>query len=234
MTAPAAGSNGRGRRIYIHENALSHLARQDPAVANLVFETLAQIAVRKTLFHQVEQDGVALGAISAESARRLGGEIDGEGAEAASRCLRALAYKPEGGAPEPLPLLGPAEKVTDTCYFDQHYAFATSEQMGKLMHQDERSMAEVRRLKESGEDYRDLLLVSGPSLVFERPDPRSHRPLTPEQAAQVRMATLGRVRHQLHKLLDGLELTEKERFFVIERVERALATAFAHGALKTV
>jgi len=232
--AQARSFERRGRRIYLHENALVHLARQNPCAASLVFETLAQIAIRKTLFHQVEQDGVVLGTISPEGARRLAAAIDGDGAEVASRCLHTISYKPENGAARPLPLQESQEQIAGTCYFDQHYAFATSEEMANVMYLDDRSLKEMRRLRESGEDYQDLVLVSGPRLLLEPKDGRPRPPLTPAESARVRMAALRNVRDHLLRMLDSVELGEKERSFVTGKVDQALAAAFSHGALKTI
>lgn len=223
-----------GRRIYVHENALASLARQDPEAATLVVDTLAQIALGKALFHRIEQDGVALGAVTPETARRLGTAVDGDGAEVASRCLHAIAVKPAKGAAPPAPLLAPDERVAATCYFDRYYTFATSPEMADRMYKDSHSVAEIRRLRRRGEGYQDLVLLRGPRLVLWRRSDGEHGPLSREESTRLKSAAREKLRAELRRLLDGLGLAWRERSFIAGTCDKALEIALSQGALKSL
>ena len=226
-----------GRRIYIHEGSLARLARQDREAARHIYEALARVSVLKILHHQVLQDGIYLGWISREGAQQLSQALEPKGSEAITRCLHSIGYRTESRT-EPLPLLGSKEEVVASCYFDQYYTFATDEETADQMYRDLKPMVEVRKLRESGEGYQDLLLINGSrsaSLEFlGRKKKRTKGLFSEPEAAKVRMEALGAVRRELTKTIELVPLNGKERSFVLDSLQNALGEVFSRGVLKTL
>jgi len=230
-TAPATG-----RRIYIHEGSLARLARQNRESARLIYETLARVSVLKILHHRVLQDGVQFRRISSEGAQRLADALEPKGSSPATSCLHSIGYRTEPKR-EPQPLLGSGEEIVASCYFDQYYTFATDEVMAIQMYRDLKPMVEVRKQRESGEGYQDLLLINGwrsTPLEFLGRKKKNKTVLSEPEAARIRAEILQALRLELTRTIEFVPLTGKERIFALDCLHAALGEVFSHGVLKTL
>jgi hypothetical protein len=229
-----------GRRIYIHEQSLAHLASQSRQAAELVYGTVARVAVLKAIHHQVHQDGVHLGLIKEESAKQVRMAFESEWSGLATNCLQTIGSKPsEPGSNEILPILQPDESVVATCYFSNYYTFATGEEMAVRMYQDESSMAEIRQQKSSGTDYQDLALINGRALTLVNPasadNGKAKRSLALSESSRIRMELRRDLRTSTREILhERLELPAAERSYVQERIDQSLGVVFSRGILKTL
>jgi hypothetical protein len=251
VSLPQGSVNAEGRRIYIHEGSLAHLAGRNAASAELVYSAVARIAILKAIHHQVSLDGVLLGIISEKGAASILLTFEAEWSRSATDFLRSIGYRPDEREHRDdfRPLLEVQESVVATCYFSSYYTFATGQQTADRMYQDESSMKEVRRKKREGTDYQDLTLINsrwlaqvdtvvgfGPSKAsyyFSRA--ASSRRLPAEESRRIRMEVLGAIRESSREILRQWQSgTEKERAYASERIDQSLGIVFARGILKTV
>lgn len=226
-----------GRRIYIHEQALAHLASRGRQAAEMVFSTVARIAVIKAIHHQVSQDGVMLGLISEEKAAEILEAFESEWSDVATACLRGMGSANPNEDREIAPLLRDDESVVATCYFSNYYTFATGQEMAEKMYRDESSVAEIRQQMLSGTDYQDLSLISGgkgllPILPEAEPGRKN---LSDPELARIRMEVLRDLRMNTREILRSrAHLTPAEISFVEGRIDQSLGVVFSRGILKTL
>lgn len=168
--SPGESMNLEGRRLYIHQDSFFDLANQSEENARLVYGALASIPVVKLAFHDLSQDAVYLTKeLTLNDAERLTTAISKRWYSSITNVLRKVAIRNVSRLPNslPTPLLNNDEWVRATCFDDNYYTFATSEEAAKRMFTDMVKMSEVRRMvREGHEAYLDLTLVKGRNLIL--------------------------------------------------------------------
>lgn len=160
-----------GRRIYIHEESFTDLARQGTPQAVLIYRMAARNIVIKAA-HHAEQDAMMLGLELPDNAIKLADEISSVWSETATWTLQGIAYRP--GDPRLrsniYPVIESDEEIYATCYFSNYYTFATGKQSADMMFADTNEISAVRKLMtETDPSYADMSLLNGNCLFFIEP-----------------------------------------------------------------
>lgn len=173
--SPTESANTTGRRLYIHQDSFFDLANQSEENAKLIYGALTSIPVVKLAFHDLSQDAVFLTKeLTAQDAEQLTSAISKRWYSSITDVLRKVAIRNVTRNPDApvAPLLKDDEWVRATCFDDNYYTFATSEEAAKRMFTDMVKMSEVRRMvREGHEAYLDLTLVKGRNLILTNEDP---------------------------------------------------------------
>jgi hypothetical protein len=223
-----AGGLTDGRRIYIHERSLVHLAQLSEDSAEMIYGMLAKMTMIKIVHHIFEEDAVLLGKITNPRAQAVSAAIRSTWGPDIAGTLRKVGLKKAGGEGR---LLQGEEEIAGTCYFSGYYTFATGEGAAARMFSDTNKISTVVDLQRSGEEYKDLTIIKGAQLEIRNSGNaglRKNRPLQARKIAEIKSQTLNRVRIGFNAIVEeSLPQILKSELDVIEWVNTLFVQAIS-------
>ena len=155
-----------GRRIYIHEQSFASAAAANPNWGYDASLALAGVRTAKIGHHHLIANGVELGAVRPQVADRILGSVIGLATDQLTNLLSTTGYRPNlpFRSERLLPVTSSDEIITDTCFQDGYYTFAT-EGAAERMYADRESMRRLRGAIGAGQGPKDLTIISGPNLI---------------------------------------------------------------------
>lgn len=156
-----------GRRIYVHQDSLAHVAQANLTLASQVTFALHATTVLKSINHHVSDQGVQLGLVRSSYARSLQDSARRAWGDPMTRLLRGLVYRPADPSRwgEVDLVLGLAESVVATCSDSGYLTFATDEAAADRMFADHQPLRELATSVNSGSGPADLTMVRGRNLA---------------------------------------------------------------------
>jgi hypothetical protein len=163
--------NDQGRRIYIHEHALTLVARSTTELAyNVPFAMAATRAV-KLINHYVSDQGVEFGLVRPEVAHILADSARRSWDLTMTDLLRSLVRRrtEQNHQGQVAHVLTSEERVEATCSDSGYLTFATSSAAAQRMYADTGPIRPLAASLNDGTGPSDLTIVRGRNLAFFRP-----------------------------------------------------------------
>lgn len=238
-----------GRRIYIHEESLTEVARHGRRQALLVFNMAVKNIIIKAA-HHAEQDAALLGFDLTAGMSRLSDAITSVWSATTTWTLHRIAFRSN----QPRlrahlqPLLRSDESIFATCFFANYYTFATGKRSADDMFADTNQIASVRQSVAAGsEQYADMTLLNGNCLfMIEEGMPlgdgaanavanawKARPRLSNVELNEIRNEVRAAVLIELQQLMNSiLDLTDARDVRLGKSLEVAIEGAFTRGLLK--
>ena len=228
-----------GRRIYIHDESLDHLARTSEDIAYRVVGVQCSSQARKTLHHHLDI-AIELRQVEPELAGRAWAAIDHLTMGSFTRLLREVGFRPKSERRRFDRVLKQYENIAGTCYEAGYYTFATDQASAARMYADHERLGALRGKVNDGQGPPDLTIITGQSMALIRPDlgvgadaGAAYRPfikacdVEPERLREIRREVGERLGTDLRRRLVGglvaeTELEEKVVVEAVDAVHRAL------------
>ncbi len=250
ITLPAAISP-TGRRVYIQEESLAHLAAQSEELALLIYGFLGRVAVIRALYHHVKMDILELdtGDMPRDRAEKIINTLEDTWSPPLSSALRKIGYRPVSRPyrADFHAILSDDERIAATCHFSNYYTFATGITAAEKMYADTNDIATIKGLIKTTSLYSDFTLISGHSLALIDPAigtgelKSSHyagvmgrkKVLKSPSLQKIRVEVFRRTRNDLDDFLsDTISSPSSKERIILDAVRRSVAGAFSVGILK--
>lgn len=161
-----------GRRIYIHEQALTVVGKTNRTLAHNVPFAIAATRALKVINHYVSDQGVELGLVRPETAHLLSEAARTTWGLTMTQLLRSLVHRrtEQRRQGEVSLVLTEEESVEATCSDSGYLTFATSRTAADRMYADTGPIRPLAASVNAGTGPTDLTIIRGRNLALYSPD----------------------------------------------------------------